>query len=64
MKPCRTCKAVKPLDEFYLNQHGNPCGNCKVCYRADVNANRRLKKMAKRIAFVPGPAFHESEIPY
>lgn len=48
MKLCRTCKHDLPLHCFYLNGKGQgPRLDCKACYGANVEENRRLKKAAK-----------------
>lgn len=37
---CFICKQFKPLQEFYLNKHGNPDGRCKDCCRIYIQMQR------------------------
>ena len=58
-KPCRSCKADKPIEDFYWAKSGNsdtrrPMPDCKICWRQVKNLREKGHKIPPKKK--PGPA--------
>jgi hypothetical protein len=50
LKICGTCKAEKPLSEYYIRSNGYPHSSCKACFIAKNKARRTGANRAKVLA--------------